>query len=401
MLSISAFMFGLTQIASYIPAPFSEYFIFAVILGVAFLAARIAGRLMVIFEHRIAKRSKTNLDDIMLEHVKGPIQVGIMLAGLYLSHEHFPLLAPLTEQVNIAYSILIPFYVAYFISRVVGGLIDWYGVDVASKTESKLDDQFLPIIKKATYGAIFLITILVMLSQLGIRVETVIAAMGLGGLAVALAPQPTLANFFSGVHMVLDRPVKIGDFIELDTGDRGTVVDIGWRSTKIRTFTNTTVVLPNSKLADSKVINYDSPDSQFGFYVECGVSYDSNLEEVEKVALQTAKDVMKKCNGIPDFEPVVRFREFGPSSINFRVTMRNKTLGDTYLAKHEFIKEIKRRFEKEGITMPFPQMDVHMECGGVTGKTAAKMTGKRAERKADKPAGRAAHRANARKARKR
>ncbi len=344
-----------------LPYPYSDYVAFVLIVAVAILAAFAFGRFMRFMEHRVAKRSKSNIDDIMLEAVKGPIQAGMVLVALYVGVGYLSELSAYSEQVSVAFMILFPFYGAYFVSRVIGGIIDWYSTDIAQKTKSKVDDQFLPIIKKTSYGVIFGIMILVMLNQLGIRVETVIAAMGIGGLAVALALQPTLSNFFSGVHMVLDRPLKIGDYVELDSGDKGTVMDIGWRSTKIQTYTNNIVVLPNSKIADSKIINYNTPDPAIGFVVECSVSYGSDLDKVEKVAIRTGKDVLKRCNGLEGFEPVVRFYEFGDSGIKFKVIMRTASLSDSYLAKHEFIKAIKKAFKKEGIEIPFPQVDVHQK----------------------------------------
>ena len=340
---------------------YTDYVTFAVILVVALAIARVSGKVINFAKHRLAVKSKTNFDDILLESIKGPIQVGIMLVALYIGMSYLPVLDPYAAEMNTGFAILFPFYIAYFASRIVGGVIQWYGTDIASKTKSQVDDQFLPIVKKAAYGAIFGIMLVVMLSQLGVRVETVIAAMGIGGLAVALALQPTLANFFSGVHMVLDRPIRIGDYVELDSMDKGTVLDIGWRSTKIRTYANNIVVIPNTKLADSKIINYSVPDPSVGFYVDCGVAYDSDLEKVEKVAIETAKEIMAKHNGDENFTPFVRFREFGASSINFRTVMRTKTLGDSYLSIHEFIKALKKKFDKNGITISFPQLDVHFD----------------------------------------
>jgi len=354
---------SITSLLGQASGTYTDYVTFAVLLVAALAVALLVGKAINFGKHRLATKSSTNLDDIMLESVKGPIQAGIMLVALYIGMAYLPLLDPYAAEMNTAFAIIFPFYLAYFASRIVGGVIQWYGTDIAAKTESKVDDQFLPIVKKAAYGAIFGIMIVVMLSQLGIRVETVIAAMGIGGLAVALALQPTLSNFFSGVHMVLDRPIRIGDYVELDTLDKGTVIDIGWRSTKIRTYANNIIVIPNTKLADSKIVNYSIPDPSVGFFVDCGVAYDTDLDKAEKVALETAKEIMASHNGDESFTPFVRFREFGSSSINFRTVMRVKTLGDSYLSIHEFIKKLKKAFDREGIEIAFPQMDVHLDGG--------------------------------------
>ncbi|UCD02609.1 MAG: mechanosensitive ion channel family protein [Candidatus Aenigmatarchaeota archaeon] len=342
--------------------PYGDYVIAVLIIILSFIVAKIVSGMFTFVEKRVTSRTKTTADDKILAAFRGPIKLGILLFGLFLALGYLPVLAPYANEMQIAYTVIIPLYVAYIISRLIGAVIEWYSEEVAQKTKSKVDEQFLPIIKKVAYGIIFGIVIVVMLNQLGIRVETVIAAMGIGGLAVALALQPTLTNFFSGAQMVADRPLKIGDYIEIESLEKGIVTDIGWRSTKIRTFANNIVVLPNSKIADSKVINYSIPDSTAGFIVDCGVAYDSDLEHVEKIALEIARETMKKEGGVKNFEPIFRFREFGESSINFRVIMRGKTFGDTYALTHEFIKALKKRFDKEGIVIPFPQRDVHMDA---------------------------------------
>ncbi len=341
--------------------PYADYIIAFLIILASIVVAKVASGIITFAEGRLVSRSKSSADDILLESLKGPVKVGILIFGIFLALGYLPMLSQYGAEVATAYTVIIPLFVAYLASRLVGAGIEWYSAEVAHRTKSDVDDQFLPIIKKVAYGIIFGIMIVVMFNQLGIRVETVIAAMGIGGLAVALALQPTLSNFFSGAQMVVDRPLRIGDFVELDSGDKGTVVDIGWRSTKIRTYTNNIVVLPNGKIADSKIINYNTPNPSVGFTVDCGVAYDSDLEKVEKISVDVAKKVMEKCNGVKDFEPLFRYREFGDSSINFRIIMRTKSLADRYLATHEFIKALKKRFDKEGIEIPFPQVDVHTE----------------------------------------
>jgi small-conductance mechanosensitive channel len=196
---------------------------------------------------------------------------------------------------------------------------------------------------------------------MGVEVTTLVAAMGIGGLAVALALQDTLSEFFAGAHIILDRPIKIGDYIELDSGDKGTVIDIGWRSTKIRNYQNNMVVIPNSKLASSKIINYFSPDQQVGFTVDCGVGYGEDLAKVEKVTLDVAKKVIRSLGvGAKNFEPVMRYQEFGDSNINFKVIMRVKSYPDQFLVKHEFMKELKKRYDREGIEISWPIRKVYL-----------------------------------------
>jgi small-conductance mechanosensitive channel len=341
--------------------PFTQYFVSAILIIASFIIAKTASYILTLTERHITSKSGTSADDKILEAIKGPLKVGIVILGVVMAMEYMPVLDAYAAEIRLLYTILVPLFIAYLVSRIAGAFLDWYSSEIAAKTKSKVDDQFIPILKKLIYGVILGVMILIMLNQMGVRVETAIAALGIGGLAIALALQPTLTNFFSGAQMVLDRPLKIGDIIELDSGEKGAVTDIGWRSTKIRTFTNNIVVLPNSKIADSKILNYSTPNPSVGFTIDCGVAYDSDLEKVERVALQVANEVMSMCNGAKDFKPLFRYREFGDSSINFRVIMRVVTLADSYLAAHEFIKALKKNFDAEGIEIPFPQRDVHFD----------------------------------------
>jgi len=371
--------FTLGSIWGFIDA-YTSYVYALVVVILAPIVAKIADRIINSLKKHIAKRTSTNLDDMLLESAKRPVTVGIFLVAAFMALKALPILYPFSAEVYTGFTAIFAFYAAYFLSRVAGAVIEWYSVDIASRTKTEIDDKFLPILKKVAYGIIFGIVILAMLGQLGIRIETLIATLGIGGLALALALQPTLANFFSGMQMVLDRPLRIGDYVKLDSGQEGTVTDIGWRSTRIRTPTNNILTIPNSRLADSAIMNYDSPTAEVGFSVTCGVAYDSDLDEVEKASLDAARDVMKRCSGVKDFEPVFRYTQFGPSSIDFKVIMRTKTLADSLVATHEFIKALKKRFDKEGIEIPFPQMDVHADKAPPLRASAARK-GHRAKRK--------------------
>lgn len=341
--------------------PYWEYIIALGIIIGSLIVARIATFIIGKFEKHIASKTKTQADDIIIEAVKKPVKIGIILVGLFFALRAMPALVPYATELSMLFTVIFPLYGAYFAARMVGAVLEWYTVEVASKTKTKADEQFLPIIRRVIYAIIFLLAGLVILGALGIEITTLIAAMGIGGLAIALALQPTLANFFSGMQMVLDQPIRIGDYVELEGGDKGTVVDIGWRSTRIRTYANNIVTIPNNKMADSKVINYNDPSTEVGFTVEGGVAYDSDLEKVEKVSLQVARQILDKHDPVKDFEPLFRYQEFGDSSINLKVILRTKTLSDSYLVKHEFIKALKKRFDKEGIEIPFPQTDVHFD----------------------------------------
>jgi small-conductance mechanosensitive channel len=196
---------------------------------------------------------------------------------------------------------------------------------------------------------------MVILNSLGVSVTAPLAAIGIGGIAIAFALQSTLSDFLSGVYLMADRPVRVGDYIKLESGQEGYVTDIGWRSTKIRELPNNIIVVPNSKLAGAIVTNYYLPEPEMACLVQVGVSYDSDLEKVERVTIDVGKKVLKKVTGgVPEFEPFIRYHTFSDFSINFTVILRVKEYVDKYLLTHEFIKELHKRFKKEGIVIPYP-----------------------------------------------
>jgi small-conductance mechanosensitive channel len=338
---------------------YAEYANTLLILVVFIVAAKIVTFAIGRYFSRFAEKTESSLDDMILHAVRGPLFIGILLAGVHYAISDLTLIMPYTGGISIVFTLIFGVYAAFFAIRIINTFIDWYGNEVANKTHTKIDKQFLPVFKKISFVIVFGLVFLWVLGQLGIQITTLIAAMGIGGLAIALAIQEPLSNFFSGANIIIDRPIRIGDYIEMDSGDKGTVIDIGWRSTKIRNYMNNIVAIPNGKLANSKIINYHAPNKDVGFSIGCGVAYGSDLDKVERIVLQVAKDVLKKNNGVESYEPKVRFNEFGDSAINFKVIMRTKSFGSQFKAKHEFIKALKKRFDKEKIVIPFPQIDVH------------------------------------------
>jgi small-conductance mechanosensitive channel len=212
---------------------------------------------------------------------------------------------------------------------------------------------------------------LVILQALGISITPMITAMGLGGLAVALALQDTLANLFSGIFIIASKQVKPGDWVELDSGQKGYVADVTWRNTTIKELPNNMVIVPNSKLASTTITNYHQPVQEMALRIEVGVSYESNLGKVEQVTVDVAREVMRTVEGgIPEFEPLIRYHTFDDFSINFTVILRVKEYVDKFLVRHEFVKRLHERYGHEGIEIPFPIRTVHMKQMKLGGSVA-------------------------------
>jgi small-conductance mechanosensitive channel len=197
--------------------------------------------------------------------------------------------------------------------------------------------------------------LLVILNGLGLSITPMLTALGVGGLAVALALQEPLANFFAGVFITLAGQIRVGDYVKLDSGHEGYVVDFSWRSTRLRMLANNLIVVPNARLAQAIVVNHHLPSQDLAVLVEVGVDYGSDLRHVEQVVVDVGREVMcEVAGGVPEFEPFIRYHTFADSSINFTVILRGKEFVDQYLVKHEFVKRLHTRFNNEGIVIPFP-----------------------------------------------
>lgn len=203
--------------------------------------------------------------------------------------------------------------------------------------------------------SVYAIGIIVLLESFGVSISPLITALGVGGLATALALQDTLANLFSGINILLSRQIKMGDFVKLSTGEEGHVVDMNWRNTTIKTPTENMAVVPNKTIASSIITNYAQPFAECSISIPIGVSYESDLDYVEKVTAEVAKEIIQEIEGgAKKFDPYIRYNGFTGSSINFNVILRVNGVTDQQLICHEFIKRIYARYKQEGIMIQLP-----------------------------------------------
>lgn len=241
--------------------------------------------------------------------------------------------------------------VVYAISQGASLGIRWY---IKSFGDPALSSH-ASVYRKIVMLAIWVFASVLILDQLGYKITTIIAGLGIAGLAVGLGLQDTIANLFSGFYLMVDRSVRAGDYIKLDSGVEGFVDAVGWRNTRIQVWANNIVLVPNAKLIQSIITNCTLPSPSVSVYVQCGVSYQSDLAQVEQVAVQVAKEIIERIPGADTgYEPLVRFKEFGESNINFTVIMRAEDVGSQYLLHHEFMKALHKRFIDEGIEISLP-----------------------------------------------
>lgn len=225
-------------------------------------------------------------------------------------------------------------------------------------------------------GIILVLGGLILLDTLGVKITSLIAALGITTLAVALALQDTLSNLFAGAYVIISKNVRTGDYIKIDTDVEGYVVDIGWRATTIKSFQNTIIIIPNSKLSQSIVTNYNLPEPWIQVAIPINVSYDTDIDLLERVLVEEGRKALKEVPGmLTDFEPIVRFMPgFGDFSLNFVFVFRVNQFVDQYFVQHELRKRILKRFRQEGIEIPFPTRTIQMNPNrpGSKGDTDAK-----------------------------
>jgi len=321
----------------------------AIFIGVT-AATLIVRRVLVSVLHRWASRTKTTVDDLLLGAIRYPSLLWCLAIGLYLAIGTSALPAAYVtysfKVIHVLVILSVTFALANLSAQLVTVGVQQAGVAVPVTGLSQV------VIKSLVLS----IGLLILLDTLGISITPVLTALGVGGLAVALALQDTLGNLFAGLHLLMERSIRVNDFIKLESGQEGYVIDIGWRTAKIRMLPNNLVIIPNSKLAQSVVTNYYMPETKMSVLIPVGVGYGSDPEQVERVLLEEAVKATGEVPGmLADPAPAVRFIPgFGASSLDFTLICQVKEFTDQYLVQHELRKRILKRFRKEGIEIPFP-----------------------------------------------
>ena len=304
----------------------------------------------------LALRTKWKGDEVIISSLSHVIIFWGIAAGLFGALNTISMSSKLQTILQEIIVIVVVISVTVVIARVVTGFITLYAYrrkDVFPST------SILNVFIKIT---ILALGTLIVLQILGISITPLITAFGVGGLAVALALQDTLSNLFAGIHILISRKFRPGDYVELESGEKGYVTDVSWRNTTIRALHNNIIVVPNAKVAATIVTNYYQPAKELSVLIQVGVSYDSDLDHVERVTIEVGEEVMKEVpGGVPEFKPFIRYHTFSDFSINFTVILRAKEVVSKYLIKHEFIKRLHKRYKEEGIEIPFPIRTVYMQ----------------------------------------
>jgi len=336
---------------------------FTIWLLVGIVGARVVHLLWTWVLLPIARRTRTSLDVILLESTHKPVcwvaLFAVLNTGAQMCFKNLPQVS--SHTLWSVYQGVIYIALVLSVTRLsyatASGFTEWYSKTIASKTATTLDDQFVALFRKVAKFVFLFIALTIIFGHFNIQVTGLLATAGVASLAVAFAAQETLANMISGFILMIDRPFIAGDRVQFSDGQIGDVIDVGLRSTKIMSFDNTVINIPNSEVAKSQIINFNAPNANIKVRCTIGVAYGSDVRKVKKILLEVLKthpEVAKEP------EPVVFFTEFGASSLDLIYAFWVKDYREQLRLRDEINLAINDRFAAEGIEIPFPQHDLHL-----------------------------------------
>jgi small-conductance mechanosensitive channel len=296
---------------------------------------------------------------LFLGAIRLPSILWCLVLGLFVAIELVEMPQRLGTQLRTILEAAIILSVTFTIAGVLGSLA------AAAGERRALGIGMTGLVRVAVRGAILLMGALVLLDALGVQITPLLTALGVGGLAVALALQDTLSNLFAGVHLLADKPIRVGDYVKIADSIEGYVVDVGWRSTRVRMLQNNVVIVPNKRVAESVIINYDLPERRMSLLVKVSVGYASDPDRIEEILVDEARRAAVDVTALlAEPPPSARLIPgFGEYSLDFTLACQVASFVDQYEVQHELRKRILRRFRAEGIEMPYPIQVVESRDG--------------------------------------
>ncbi len=337
----------------------------AVILVVAVLIAALFSKVIFRLLMRLSRVSAGDLDDRVVTAARGPITAYIILLGAYLALTvPLSLTSTVQDVVNRVAAFAAVINGAILINAVGSATLRWLQAYMQSTDAANASSWALPMARRGMVIVVFAMGGMVSLDIVGINISPLIAGLGIGGLAVALALQPTLSNLFAGTYVITEGVVNQGDYIEIEGGVSGYVVDVNWRSTRLRTWTNNLVIIPNSRFAETIITNYSKPDQHVNVYLTCGVAYESDLQLVEAVSQDVMNLVLREHPGaVRAYGAYFGYDTFGESNIDFWLFMQAQNRLASFEVRSELVKQLHARLNAEGITINYPVRTLHFPDG--------------------------------------
>lgn len=320
---------------------FSPYFTAATIILFSLVAGFVLENLVTGYFRRLALKTGWEGDELLARSLKMTLVYLTAATGVFFATFSLDLRSDILTLIRKVIAVVIVIIAVSAAARIASGLADIYTVGVLPTAS---------LIHVIIQVFVYAIGLLIILQIIGASIAPLLTTLGVGGIAIALALQDTLSNLFAGVQIIAAKQIKTGDYIRLESGQEGYVTDINWRYTTVNALQNNRVIVPNAKLAASIIVNFNSPEREMAVMIPVSVKRDADLEKVEEISItvagETLKSMGKKAGGA---EPVLRFHAFTDTKIDFTVVMTVDNSVDQYLLKHEFIKDLRLRFDKEGL----------------------------------------------------
>ena len=335
------------------------------IIAASWLIGKVLKFLLNIFGKKILTKTKTTLDDRIIDVLCKNVTLVSVVIGVHLALTEFKgaisteadSLKHIFDYLSIAFYIIIVLVIARLVSRLIEATFEWYMDEVSRKAEINVTATIAPLTNKIVSIVIFLAGIMIILEHFGISIGSLLVSLGVGSLAIALAAQDTLANMIAGFVIMIDRPYRVGDRIQLPTGEIGDVSEIGLRSTRILNFDNNQVVIPNSEMIKSRLINYSYPHENIRAFVDVTVAYGTDISKAREVLLNLAA---KHSDAMKDPSPEVFVTDFGQSGILLRLNMRTNDYKKKWGLETSLREQIYKSFLEAGIKIPLPQQVIHL-----------------------------------------
>lgn len=327
------------------------------------LATIVIGRWLILLVvdqgiRRLVRKSENSLDDAILDALRTPLFWLLVVFVTDLAVQRLDFI-PLSWEPWLTNTFYILYLTTGFFlaARLIHNIFIWYDTNMALRTESELDEQLMPFFRRIALLILGTIGLIMLLSHFEIDVSALVTTLGIASLAIALAAQSTLADTISGFVIMMDRPFRIGDRIEIQALNTwGDVVDIGLRSSRIRTRDNRMVIVPNSVIGKSLVVNHAYPDSQYRIQIHLGIAYGSDLETARQIMVAAVQEVE---GVLPDYPVEALFLTFGDSALQFRVRWWLESYEDTRRMFDRVNSALYHALDEAGIELPFPQQTVH------------------------------------------
>jgi len=325
---------------------------FVITVIIAFLAKLILKQVL----KPLAKKTKTKIDDLIIKSLSSIIFYIVLLLGLKVGLQYLELRENIQTVFESVINTLLILAVSLLLLKIIGNFAQQWMKEWKFRTKTTADERLIPLFQKILKAIVIILAVIFVFNAWKINISPLLTTVGIAGLAIGLAVKDTLSNILGGLQLVLDKTFKVGDKVQLESGEMGTILDIGLRSTKLKTYDNEMIYIPNGYLANAKIKNFTHPDVSIRVNVNFGVVYGSDTEKVQKVVLEAVKKIE---NVIEQPEPVVQFLKMSDSSLDFVARAWVKSYKEAYSTQLKMTDEIYNALNKANIGIPFPTRTVY------------------------------------------